>query len=278
MANATSPIEEGRSDSYRMERLDAAAEVARLEAQVRLVKALEDDFLVAAGLAPDALLLDVGCGPGFFAERAARELVPSGRVKGVDVDPYLLDLGRARLKDTGLAVEFIEGTGVRLPLPDDSVDFAYARFLVQHLSEPGVVLREMARVTRPGGTIALVDTDDGSLLVHPAVDGFDELLHASWAAQRDRGGDRHVGRKLKALLLDAGGQDAATRLYPFTSEAVGAVEFLRIATGFKANVLGPPYIERDRLEAILRGLDKAAREPGFFGQAMGYAACAKVPG
>ena len=277
MANPKSPIEEGRSESYRMERLNATAEVARLEAQVRLVKPLEDDFLAAAGLPADAWLLDVGCGPGFFAERAARDLVPSGRVTGVDVDPSLLALGRARLEGSGLAVDFVEGTGVRLPLPDDAVDFSYARFLLQHLSDPGAVLREMVRVTRPGGTVALVDTDDGSLLVHPAVDGFDELILASWQAQRDRGGDRHVGRKLKALLVANGGEAAHTRLYPFTSEQVGPVDFLRVSTGFKAGVLGPPYIDPARLDAVVAALDEATEHPGFFGQAMGYAAWARVP-
>lgn len=278
MANAQSPIEEGRSDSYRMEQLDAAAEVARLEAQVRLVKPLEDDFVAAAGLSADAWLLDVGCGPGFFAERAARELVPQGRVTGVDVDPSLLALARARLKDSGLALDFVEGTGVRLPLPDDAVDFTYGRFLVQHLSDPVAVLREMVRVTRPGGTIALVDTDDGALLVHPQVDGFDELIRASGQAQRDRGGDRRVGRKLKALLLAAGAEDARTRLYPFTSEQVGPVDFLHVTTGFKAGVLGPPYIQPERLAQIARALEDATQHRGFFGQALGYAAWAKAPG
>ncbi len=276
MAEGKGPIEEGRSDSYRMEQLDAAAEVARLEAQVRLVKSLEDAFLAEAQLPRDAWLLDVGCGPGFFAERAARELVPEGRVTGVDVDPMLLELGRTRLAGSGLAVDFVEGTGVRLPLDDDSVDFSYARFLVQHLTDPTVVLKEMLRVTRPGGRIAIVDTDDGSLLVHPAVDGFDELLAASFAAQADRGGDRHVGRKLKDLLLQAGADEAWLGVYPFTSQQVGGEPFLHVTTGFKAGVLGPPYIEAQRLKEIADALDEAVVMPGFFGHALGYAAWAPV--
>jgi SAM-dependent methyltransferase len=276
MAEGNNPIEEGRSDSYRMEELNAAAEVARLEAQVRLVKPLEDAFLVEAALPRDAWMLDVGCGPGFFSERAARELVPDGRVTGVDVDPMLLDLGRARLAGSGLKVDFIEGTGVRLPLPDDSVDFSYARFLIQHLTDPGVVLREMLRVTRPGGRIALVDTDDGSLVLHPEVDGFDELLRASYEAQRDRGGDRHIGRKLKALLLEAGASEAHLGVYPFTSDQVGAEAFLHVTTGFKAGVLGPPHIDPERLSEIGVALEAAVDEPGFFGHALGYAAWAPV--
>lgn len=278
MANPNSPIEEGRSDSYRMEELNAAEEIARLEAQVRLVKPLEDAFLAGANLPSDAWLLDVGCGPGFFSERAARELVPDGRVTGVDVDGSLLALAEERLAGSGLPVEFIQGTGAGLPLADDSVDFTYGRFLIQHLTDPVSVLREMVRVTRPGGAIGIVDTDDGSLLVHPTVDGFDDLLRASYEAQKARGGDRHVGRKLKALLLEAGATDVSLGLYPFTSDQVGAQAFLNVTTGFKAGVLGPPWISAERLTEVQVALEAAAQEPGFFGHALGYAAHARVPG
>ncbi len=277
MDRSQDPIEEGRTDSYRMEQLDAEAEVARLEAQVRLVRPLEDDFLSAAGLAEDAWLLDVGCGPAFFAERAARELVPQGRVTGVDVDSSLLDRARRRIGDSAPNLELLAGTGVRLPIDDAQVDFAYARFLLQHLTEPGVVLRDMRRVTRPGGVVGLVDTDDGSLIVHPAPDGFDELVEAASQARRARGGDRHVGRKLRSLLIEAGRVGVHVRVYPFTSESVGAVDFLRVTTGFKAGVLGPPWITPERLAQITQGLSEAIAEPGFFGQAMGYAAWGTAP-
>ena len=166
---------------------------------------------------------------------------------------------------------------MRLPIDDAQVDFAYARFLLQHLTEPGVVLRDMRRVTRPGGVVGLVDTDDGSLIVHPAPDGFDELVEASFQAQRSRGGDRHVGRKLRSLLIEAGLVDVHVRVYPFTSESVGAVDFLRVTTGFKAGVLGPPWITPERLAQITQGLSEAIAEPGFFGQAMGYAAWGTAP-
>ncbi len=276
MERSQEPIEEGRTDSYRMEQLDAEAEVARLEAQVRLVRPLENDFLLAAGLSPDAWLLDVGCGPGFFAERAARELVPEGRVVGVDVDSSLLEVARARIGESLSNLELVAGTGVRLPVDDAQVDFSYARFLMQHLADPAAVVREMQRATKPGGVVGLVDTDDGSLLVHPAPAGFDELVEASFRAQQARGGDRHVGRKLKALLAEAGLVDVQVRLYPFTSESVGAADFLRVTTGFKAGVLGPPWISAARLKEVTEGLERVMAEPGFFGQAMGYAAWGRV--
>ena len=270
------PIEEGRTASYRMETLDEDVELRRLKAQVDLVRPLEEEFLAMAGLEPDHHLLDVGCGPGFFAERVAREQLPRGRVTGVDVDPNLLTIARSRLAGSGLRVAFVKGTAVRLPLDDDQVDIAYARFLFQHLADPGVVLAEMARVVRPGGVVAAVDTDDGSLVVHPEPEGFAELLAASAAAQRDRGGDRHVGRKLKQLLHDAGLCDVRTHVRALTTDLIPPAAFVGMTLGFKTEVIGPPWMDRGRSTAVLTELQALSAGPGFFGHALGYGAWGRV--
>ena len=270
------PIEEGRTASYRMEALDEDVELRRLKAQVDLARPLEDEFLELAGVKPTDHLLDVGCGPGFFAERVAREWLTQGRVTGVDVDPALLDIAAARLDDSGLPVEFMLGTAVRLPLDDDQVDVAYARFLFQHLAEPAVVLAEMARVVRPGGIVAVADTDDGSLVVHPEPSGFGELLEASARAQQARGGDRHVGRKLKSLLCEAGLQDVRAHVRALTTERVPPEAFVGLTLGFKTRVIGPPHMEAGRAGEIVAELRTLTGLPGFFGHALGYGAWGRV--
>ena len=270
------PIEEGRTASYRMEALDEGVELDRLKAQVDLVRPLEDEFLRLVGLKPGDHLLDVGCGPGYFAERVARERLPDGRVTGVDVDPALLAIARSRLAGSGLRVELLAGTAVRLPLDDDSVDFAYARFLFQHLAEPAVVLAEMARVVRPGGIVAVTDTDDGSLVVHPEPEGFAELLTASAAAQIDRGGDRRVGRKLKGMLCAAGLADVRTHVRALTTELIPPAAFVGMTLGFKTEVIGPPWMEQGRSDAVLGELRRLSERPDFFGHALGYGAWGRV--
>ena len=270
------PIEEGRTASYRMEMLDEDVELRRLKAQVELTHPLEDEFLDMAGVRPTDHLLDVGCGPGFFAERLAREWLHEGRITGVDVDPGLLELARTRLAGSGLRVDFVAGTAVRLPLDDDQVDVAYARFLFQHLAEPEVVLREMIRVVRPGGIVAVTDTDDGSLVVHPAPEGFGELLAASAEAQRDRGGDRHVGRRLKRMLCSAGLDGVHGHVRALSTELVPASAFIGMTLGFKTRVIGPPHMEKGRSEAILAELERLGEQPGFFGHALGYGAWGRV--
>jgi SAM-dependent methyltransferase len=272
MNDPTGPVEEGRTHSYRMEGLDADAELARLAAQVRLVRGMESDFLDRVGLAPHHVLLDLGCGPGFFSAWARRERVPAGRVIGVDVDPKLLDIARGH----GSGAEFLLGSAVRIPLPDACVDVAYARFLFQHLDRPLDALAELRRVTRPGGVVALVDTDDGGLVVHPAPPCLGELLEASRIAQAARGGDRLVGRKLKSLLVEAGLGDTRVQVYPFTSEEVGAAAFVDVALGFKLGAVGE-HLAADARAALAAALPALGRDPGFFGHAVGYGAWGRVP-
>lgn len=253
-------------------------ELGRLAAQVELVRFIEDRFLDSAGLTPGLVVADVGCGPGFFAERIARQrLGPAGRIIGVDVDSQLVRLGRERLQGSGLPVDLRLGTAVRLPLDNDEVDFAYARFLFQHLEDPSVVLAEMVRITRPGGIVAVMDTDDGGLVVHPEPDGFADLIAASHAAQTDRGGDRHIGRKLLGLVAAAGLEEPSVEVRPMTTEHLTPQQFVAITIGFKAGVVGPPYMDQGRAREIQTATERVAAAPHFFGHALGYGAWGRVP-
>jgi len=270
-------VEAGRTASYRIEELDAAAELNRLEAQVRLVALMELPALRHAGLTEGMHLLDLGCGPGFFAELAAKDLVPDGQVTGVDVDGALLAPARLRAEQRGSSIDYILASGVAIPLPDDSVDFAYARFLFQHLDRPEEVLAEMRRVVRPGGVVMVMDTDDAGLLVHPEPDGFKALIEAAAAAQRSRGGDRTVGRRLKGMVLAAGLEDVHGSARILTTDHIPPRDFVHVTTAFKAEVLDSERIDPAEAQATLGALREAAERPDFFGHALGYGAWGRVP-
>ncbi len=99
----------------------------------------------------DERALDVGTGAGALAFALAplvREVV------GLDPVPELLELARARsLPNT----EFFEGDGTALPFPDASFDFAGTHRTLHHVAQPERVVAELARVTRPGGRVLVVD-------------------------------------------------------------------------------------------------------------------------
>jgi ubiquinone/menaquinone biosynthesis C-methylase UbiE len=114
---------------------------ARLGQEVR-------DFVRPRG---DERALDVGTGAGALALALAplvREVV------GLDPVPELLELARARgLPNT----EFVEGDGTALPFPDAAFDLAGTHRTLHHVAQPERVLAELARVTRPGGRVLVVD-------------------------------------------------------------------------------------------------------------------------
>jgi len=281
MSESSRSDAQGRSASYRIEDLDAEAELRRLEAQVRLVVPVEHRYLAEIGVKPGHTFLDVGCGPGFFAERVAQELLDAGarggRVIGVDVDEKLIWLARKRAEENDLPLEYRVGAGAEIPVATGTADVTYARFLFQHLEHPQTVLSEMVRATRPGGIVAILDTDDGSLLMHPEPVGFRRLIDASGAAQHARGGDRRVGRKLPRYLAAAGLEDVSSKVHPFTTEDVGAGPFLEITVGFKAGVLRQPFISASDIEETVADLDRVRTTPGFFGHALGYLAWGRKP-
>lgn len=110
---------------------------------------------------PGMPVLDVATGTGNVALRAA-EL--GARVTGLDLTPELLARARERATDAGVEIDWVEGDAEDLPFEDGSFDCVLSTFGVQFAPRHQVVASELVRVTRPGGTIGLVNwTPQGHL-------------------------------------------------------------------------------------------------------------------
>jgi ubiquinone/menaquinone biosynthesis C-methylase UbiE len=105
----------------------------------------------AAGLEPGQRVLDVACGTGVLAEEAARRVAPGGAVTGLDRNEGMLAV--ARRKAPG--IDWRQGMAESLPFPDGTFDAVLSQFGLMFFEDRAQALREMARVTRPGGRIAL---------------------------------------------------------------------------------------------------------------------------
>ena len=112
---------------------------------------------LAGHLRPGMSVLDVGCGPGTITAGLAERVAP-GRVVAADAAETVLD--EARANTAGLDnVEFAVADVHALDFPDGTFDVVHAHQVLQHVADPVGALREMRRVTRPGGIVAARDVD-----------------------------------------------------------------------------------------------------------------------
>ncbi len=114
-------------------------------------------LLEEAQLRPGETVLEVGCGTGVLDRWLARHTGGANRVVGLDISPYLLREATAlvRKEDLEGVIEFREGRAEALPFPDSSFDVAMSSTVIQRV-DADRMLREMVRVTKPGGRVAVV--------------------------------------------------------------------------------------------------------------------------
>jgi SAM-dependent methyltransferase len=113
------------------------------------------------GVAPGERVLDVACGTGNAAIRAAEA---GASVVGLDLTPELLEAGRALAAKAGVETEWVEGDAEALPFPGESFDVVLSVFGCMFAPRHDVAARELARVLRPGGRMGLSSwTPDSSI-------------------------------------------------------------------------------------------------------------------
>jgi SAM-dependent methyltransferase len=113
------------------------------------------DLLDVAGVGPGTAVLDVGTGTGTVAALAAGR---GARVTAVDAEPSMVAATAARVPAADVRPATLPG----LPFPDGTFDAVVANFVINHVGDPAAAVRELRRVTRPGGQVAI------TIWPHPA--------------------------------------------------------------------------------------------------------------
>ncbi len=154
-------------------------------------------------------ILDVGAGLGQMTRALAAAAGPGAQVIGIERDDRQRQeaLRQAQAAGEHGMLELREGDATRLPLADDewgTFDLVHARFLLEHVGDPGASVAQMARAVRPGGRVVLVDDDHDLLRLWPDAPAYQRMWQLYWHSYRDHGHDPLIGRRLMALLVDAG--------------------------------------------------------------------------
>jgi SAM-dependent methyltransferase len=152
------------------------------------------------GLKEARLVLDIGCGSGFVTRDIAR--LTKGTVIALDGSAQLLSVAQKTLNEHSNTA-ICMGDAHKLPFADNTFDLVTCNLLLMWTDNPQDVVFEMARVVKPKGKIlASLEPDYGGKLHWPENKKVD-LLFAG-AAIRKKGGDPHIGRKLRTLFVTAG--------------------------------------------------------------------------
>jgi SAM-dependent methyltransferase len=149
-------------------------------------------------------LLDVGCGPGTITLDLAERVAP-GHVVGLDAAPSAIDAAREAATHAGLTnLTLAVGDVYALDHPDDTFDVVHAHQVLQHLLDPVAALREMRRVCRPGGVVAVRDAIYRAMSWFPSSPGLDRWLAVYCAVAEANGGQPDAGSRLRSWAIEAG--------------------------------------------------------------------------
>lgn len=221
-------------------------------------------------------VLDIGCGTGVAARAIARRPQFSGKVTGIDLSPYLAQTAARLATEEGLSdrVAFRAGDTRSLDVPEGEFDAVVAHTLVSHLEAPLAVVKEAARVVKPGGMIGIFDGDYASVTFAfedpEQGKNYDEKLISAVVTSP------YVMRLMPRLLRAAGLE--IVRSFSYVMAEIGAADFwLSGIESFRRLAPQSGAMTEEEAEHWIAALKTSSEEGVFFGSSNYYTYIARRP-
>lgn len=118
-----------------------------------------DRLISKLDIGPKDVVVDFGCGPGFFTVPLAKI---ASKTIGVDISPRMLEKAASYAKRSGVTIETVESDGTRIKLPNDSIDLILLAHVFHEVEERSRVLGEFLRMLKPAGRLVVVEKTQGN--------------------------------------------------------------------------------------------------------------------
>jgi len=165
----------------------------------------------------DMTILDCGCGPGSITVGLAKKLNDGGKIIGVDIEPSQVNIATAAAAASGVDnASFQVGDILHLPFEDETFDAVYSSAVLHHLPNPTTALKEMRRVIKNGGIIAVTEPDHSSMIIYPEIPMVLEAKLFREKVMFRNGANPKLGRKLRCLLMQSGFRDIVASVNSFS--------------------------------------------------------------
>jgi ubiquinone/menaquinone biosynthesis C-methylase UbiE len=246
------------ADDGEHQRLIAQCEIHRPEAE-RLFERLE----ISLG----QRVLDVGCGPLGVLDLLSARVGPTGEVVGLDNELRMIEFAERNLAQRGLTnVKLVHGDAVSTRLPADYFDLAHERLVLVNVPAPHDVVAEMIRVVRPGGWIAVQNADFAGWICEPAHPAWTVLYNALITAWQAAGLDPFIGRRMPALLRDAGLTDISLDVHAHIWRSSDPYQrlLLTFINIFRHRIISGGFLTADQLDRLTTELDQHLSQPETF--------------
>jgi ubiquinone/menaquinone biosynthesis C-methylase UbiE len=235
-----------------------------LQAAARLLLPAKQRSYAFMQIRPGYKVLDVGCGPGTDTVALGQIVGSTGRVWGVDTDAAMVAEADQRAENLGVSawVKHQQADAAALPWEANEFDACRSERLFQHLASPEQALAEMARVTKPGGWVVVLDTDWGTLSTDTEETDIERRLARVCVERCLQNG--YSGRQLYRLFRRRNLEDITIEMIPAIVTSYALARLIAILDRVEKEALAAGILTEQELERWHSSLECADREGFFF--------------